>query len=85
METLEVLQAELETLSPQVEAADADILLALEAKTIAYQAHEEAKAAVRALKVPRDLLRIQQMQLQQVIGNLDPETPPSVTLSNGGE
>ena len=85
MESLDVLRAQLDTLEPQVLSADADILLALEAKNVAYQAHEEAKTAVRALKAVRDPLRIQQMQIQQVIGNLDPDTPPSVMISNGGE
>ena len=83
MESLDVLRTELEGLGPQVEAADADILTALEAKEVAYQAHEEAKTAVRALKAIRDPLRIQQMQIQQVVGNLD--GPPSQTISNGSE
>ena len=85
MESLDVLRAELETLEPQVLSADADILVALEVKEVAYQAHEEAKTAVRTLKAVRDPIRIKQMELQNVIGNLDPETPPSVTISNGGE
>ena len=85
MESLDVLRAELETLGPQVETADADILVALEAKDTAYQAHEEAKTAVRALKAVRDPIRVKQMELQSVIGSLDPSTPPSVTISNGGE
>ena len=83
MESLDVLRTELEALGPQVEAADADILSALEVKQTAYQAHEEAKTAVRALKAIRDPLRIQQMQIQQVVGNLD--GPPSQTISNGDE
>ena len=83
MESLDVLREELEALGPQVEAADADILTAPEVKDVAYQAHEEAKTAVRALKAIRDPLRIQQMQIQQVVGNLD--GPPSQTISNGDE
>ncbi len=85
MDTIEALKVELETLEPQVLGADADILVALEAKDAAYQAHEEAKTAVRTLKAVRDPIRIKQMELQNVIGNLDPSTPPSVTISNGGE
>ena len=81
MESLDVLRTELEALGPQVEAADADILTALEAKEVAYQAHEEAKTAVRALKAIRDPLRIQQMQIHQVVGNPDPDTPPSQTIT----
>ena len=77
-------RAELETLGPQVETADADILVALEAKDAAYQAHEEAKTAVRALKRVRDPIRVKQMDLQNVIGNLDPSTPPSVPISTCG-
>ena len=85
MDTIEALKAELETLEPQVLGADADILVALEAKDAAYQAHEEAKTAVRTLKAVRDPLREKQMQIQRIIGDIDSSTPPSVTISNGGE
>lgn len=81
MESLDVLRTELEALGPQVEAADADILTALEAKDVAYQAHEEAKTAVRALKAIRDPLREDQMLLQRVVGDIDPDTPPSQTIT----
>jgi len=83
MQSLDILRDELETLGPQVEAADAEILAALEAKTVAYQAHEEAKTEVRRLKAIRDPLRVQQMELQRVVGDLDPVTPPSQVISNG--
>ena len=82
MESLDVLRTELEALGPQVEAADKKILAALVLKEKANTALETAKSKVRELKTVRDPLRIQQMQLQQVVGNLD--GPPSQTI-NGGE
>ncbi len=85
MESLDVLRKELKALGPKVDNADAKILVALEAKDAAYQDHEKAKAAVRKLKATRDPLRIEQMQIQSVIGNLDPSTPPSTIISNGGK
>lgn len=84
METLDVLRTELKDLGPKVEAADADILVALEAKDVAYQAHEEAKTAVRNLKAIRDPLRISQMELQNAVGTID-GSPPAQTVSNGDE
>ncbi len=83
MESLDVLRSELEILQPQVLAADAEILAALEVKETAVIAYEEAKTAVRALKAVRDPLREQEMQIQRIIGTLD--GPPEQVLSNGGE
>ncbi len=83
MESLDVLRTELEDLGPQVEAADKKILAALKIHTKATLAYEKSKVAVRELKAIRDPLRIQQMQIQQVVGNLD--GPPSQTISNGDE
>ncbi len=83
MESLDVLRTELEGLGPQVEAADKKILAALEIHTKATLAYEKSKVAVRKLKAVRDPLRIEQMQIQQVVGNLD--GPPSQTISNGSE
>ncbi len=83
MESLDVLRTELEGLGPQVESADKKILAALVSKEKAAAALETAKSKVRELKAVRDPLRIQQMQIQQVVGNLD--GPPSQTISNGDE
>ncbi len=85
MESLDVLRTELKAIGAKVDTADGKIFVALEAKNAAYLGHEKAKTAVRKLKAVRDPLRIEQMQLQSVIGNLDPDTPPSVTISNGSE
>ena len=83
MESLDVLRTELEALVPKVEAADKKILAALEIYTEANLAYEKSKVAVRKLKAVRDPLRVQQMQIQQVVGSLD--GPPSQTISNGDE
>ena len=81
MLNLESLREELETLTPQVLGADADILVALEVKNAATVAYEESKIEVRRLKAIRDPMREQQMLLQKVIGDIDPDTPPSIVLS----
>ncbi len=81
MLSLEALREELEALTPHVEEADADILVALEVKNAATAAYEESKVEVRRLKAIRDPLREQQMLLQRVIGDIDPDTPPSIVLS----
>ena len=83
MESLDVFRTELEALGPQVEAADKKILAALVLKEKASAALMTAKSKVRELKAIRDPLRVQQMQIQQVVGNLD--GPPSQTISNGGK
>ncbi len=83
MESLDVLRTELEAIGPKVTTADDKILVALAEKVKASAALEKAKAKVRKLKATRDPLRVEQMQLQSVIGNLD--GPPSQTISNGGE
>ncbi len=82
MLSLEALREELDALTPQVLGADADILVALEVKNAATVAYEESKVAVRELKAVRDPMREQQMLLQRVIGDLDPDTPPSIVLTN---
>ena len=84
METLDVLRTELEALGPQVEAADKKILAALVLKNKAAAALEKEKAKVRKLKAVRDPLRLEQMQLQSAVGNVD-GSPPAQTVSNGGE
>ena len=83
METLDVLRTELKAIGSKVATADEKILVALAEKVETSAALEKAKAKVRKLKATRDPLRIEQMQLQQVVGNLD--GPPSQTISNGGE
>ena len=83
MESLDVFRTELEGLGPQVEVADKKILAALALKEKASAALMTAKGKVRELKAIRDPLRVQQMQIQQVVGNLD--GPPSQTISNGDE
>ncbi len=82
MLSLEALREELEALNPLVVDADADILVALEVKNAATVAYEEAKAAVRKVKAVRDPLREQQMLLQRVIGDIDPDTPESQTVTS---
>ncbi len=79
---LDDLREELTELNPQVAEADAAILVALEAKVEAGEALEMAKAVVRALKADRDPLRVQQMLLQKVIGDIDPDTPESQTVTS---
>jgi len=83
VESLDVLQTELKAIGPKVATADDKILAALAEKVEASDALENAKAKVRKLKAIRDPLRIQQMQIQQIVGGLDPGTPPSQTISNG--
>ena len=78
---LDDLREELTDLNPQVVEADTAITTALLAKVEAGEAFEAAKAAVRALKAVRDPMREQQMLLQKVIGDIDPDTPPSIVLS----
>ena len=84
MPLLEMLREEYDKLGPQVAAADEKILDALAVKEEAAVVYEEAKAAVRVLKRVRDPLRVEQMQLANAIGNVDPDTPDSQTITNGG-
>ena len=84
MLSLDALREDLKVLNPQVEAADTEILAALEIKEAASLAYINAKTAVRELKAVRDPLRIDQMQLQQILGDLDPDTPDSQVLTNRG-
>ena len=79
---LDDLREELTALNPEVEKADAAILVSLETKDAATVAYDESKAAVRKLKAVRDPLREQQMLLQKVIGDIDPETPESQTVTS---
>ncbi len=79
---LDDLREELADLNPQVVEADAAITTALLAKVEAGEAFDAAKAAVRALKATRDPLREQQMLLQKVIGDIDPTTPESQTVTS---
>ena len=79
---LDDLREELETLNPQVVEGDADIAVALEVKEAATEAYEKSKIEVRRLKAIRDPLRVQQMLLQKVIGDIDPETPESQTVTS---
>ena len=79
---LDDLREELEALNPQVVEADTAITTALLAKVEAGEAFEAAKAAVRALKAVRDPMRVQQMLLQKVIGDIDPATPESQTVTS---
>ena len=79
---LDDLREELEALNPQVVEVDAAILVALEVKVAATVAYDESKVAVRKLKAVRDPLREQQMLLQKVIGDIDPTTPESQTVTS---
>ena len=88
---LDDLREELTDLNPQVVEADTAITAALLVKVKVDEAFEAAKAEVRALKAVRDPLRVQQMLLQKVIGEIDPDTPESQTVTraepteDGGE
>ena len=84
MESLDVLRTELEAIGPKVVAADEKILVALDEKMEASAALEKAKAKVRKLKTVRDPLREEQMILQRVVGDIDPDTPPSQTVTRSG-
>ena len=79
---LEDLREELEALDPQVSEADTAIAAALEIKNTATVAYDESKVEVRRLKTIRDPLREQQMLLQKVIGDIDPATPDSQTVTS---
>ena len=79
---LDDLREELDALNPQVVVADAGIAAALEIKYAATVAYDESKAEVRRLKAVRDPLREQQMLLQKVIGDIDPATPESQTVTS---
>lgn len=85
MSLLEKLRVDLEAIGPKVDAADAKILPALEEKEAASLALLKAKTKVRKLKAVRDPLRAEQMELQSAVGNLDPDTPESQTITNEGE
>lgn len=82
MPLLETLRAEHEEIGPKVAAADEEILAALAIKDEAVAAYEEAKTAVRKLKAVRDPLRVEQMQLETAIGNVDGSPPAQSTSSN---
>jgi len=84
MSLLDTLKSELEAIGPKVDAADAKILPAIAEKNVAAEALDKARAKVRKLKDARDPLRIEQMQLQNAVGNLDPDTPDSQTITKGG-
>ena len=79
---LDDLREELEAVNPEVEALDTTILALLETKEAAAVAYDEAKVAVQEVKVIRDPLREQQMLLQKVIGDIDPATPESQTVTS---
>jgi chorismate mutase len=83
MLNLDDLREELVAVNPEVEALDTTILALLETKDAVAVAYEEAKAAVREVKAIRDPLREQQMLLQKVIGDIDPDTPDSQTIDRG--
>ena len=83
MPLLETLEQELKAIGPKVVAADKKITEALAEKNKAGAALEKAKVKVRKLKAVRDPLRVEQMQLQSAVGNVD-GGPPAQTLSNGG-
>ena len=75
MPLLDTLQSELKAISPKVDAADLKILDALEEKAAAGKVLDKAKAKVRKLKAVRDPLRVEQMQLQTAVGNVDGSPP----------
>ena len=75
MPLLETLQSELKAIGPKVVAADKKIAEALKDKNTAGAALEKAKDKVRKLKTVRDPLRVEQMQLQTAVGNVDGSPP----------
>lgn len=83
MPLLETLRAEYEAIGPKVAAADAKIEAALAGKEQAVATYEKAKTKVRKLLEVRDPLRIEQMQLEHAIGDVD-GSPPGQTITNGG-
>ena len=85
MPILDTLRKEYEEIGPKVVVGDAEIEAALAVKREAAAALEDAKVAVRDLKKVRDPLRVEQMQLANAIGNVDPDVPDPTTISNGGE
>ena len=84
MPLLDTLEAELKAIGPKVVAADKKIDAALVLKNKAAAVLENEKAKVRKLKAVRDPLRLEQMQLQAAVGNVN-GSPPAQTVSNGGE
>ena len=82
MPLLDTLQKELKAIGPKVDADDKKIAEALKVKVAATAAYNKAKIKVRNLKAVRDPLRVEQMQLQNAVGNIS--GPPTQTLSNGG-
>lgn len=84
MPLLDTLEAQLKAIGPKVVAADKKILAALVLKEKAGAALETEKAKVRKLKAVRDPLRIEQMQLQSAVGNVD-GSPPAQTVTKGDE
>jgi len=82
MPLLETLQDEYKVIGPKVAAADKKIAAALILKEKAAAVYEKEKDKVRKLKAIRDPLRIEQMQLQQAIGNVN-GSPSAQTISNG--
>ena len=91
MQSLDVLRKELKAIGPKVSSVDKKILTALDEKEKAATALEQAKTKVRKLKAVRDPLREEQMLLQRIVGDLDPDTPESQTITraeltkDGGE
>ncbi len=83
MPLLDTLEKELKAIGPKVDAADLKILDALEEKAAADKVLDKAKAKVLKLKAVRDPLRVEQMQLQSAVGNVN-GGPPAQTLANGG-
>ena len=84
MPLLETLESEYQAIGPKVVAADKKIADALVLKEKAAATLMTAKDKVRKLKAIRDPLRIEEMQLQAAIGNVN-GSPPAQTVSNGGE
>lgn len=82
MPVLETLESEYKAIGPKVKAADKKIAAALVLKEKAAAAYEKEKDKVRKLKAIRDPLRIEEMQLQSAIGNVD-GSPPAQTVSRG--
>ena len=91
MQSLDVLRKELKAIGPKVSVVDKKILTALDEKEKAATTLEQAKTKVRKLKAGRDPLREEQMLLQRIVGDLDPDTPESQTITraelteDGGE
>ena len=75
MPLLETLESELKAIGPKVDVADLKILDALEEKAAAGKVLDKTKAKVRKLKAVRDPLRVEQMQLQTAVGNVDGSPP----------